>query len=282
MSPLAGELAIKRAYQNLARKYHPDKNPSDKKAGRIFTDINEAYEVLKDPFKRKAFDRELQKQKEAQKKQGRPHQPMYSSFHTYQSFSPSSPPQKDFKNPRLIPFKISLEEAAAGCKKSFMVLKKHKAFVHIPPGVLSGQKLKIHFLNSPALNDWYMEVSYKKHTLFEKQGGDICMELPVPFTIAVLGGVVEVPTLLNGRLKLTLPPLTRAGHVLEIKNQGFPLPAAPKKKGSMRVKILVDLPYEFSKEDKAWIQQWKKRKAIYPKWVEFQAKRDYLLKNRSS
>ena len=52
----ASEDQIKRAYRDLAKKYHPDKNPGDKAAEEKFKSINEAYEVLKDPQKRKRYD----------------------------------------------------------------------------------------------------------------------------------------------------------------------------------------------------------------------------------
>src|ERR1044072_7491274 len=53
----ADEKELKSAFRKLAMKYHPDKNPDDKKAERKFKEINEAYEMLKDPQKRAAYDR---------------------------------------------------------------------------------------------------------------------------------------------------------------------------------------------------------------------------------
>ena len=52
----AGDADIKKAYRNLAKKYHPDKNPGDKTSEQKFKEINEAYEVLKDPEKRSRYD----------------------------------------------------------------------------------------------------------------------------------------------------------------------------------------------------------------------------------
>src|ERR671923_758997 len=56
VSKKASEKEIKQAYRKLARKFHPDVNPGDKKAEARFKDINEAYEVLGDPAKRKKYD----------------------------------------------------------------------------------------------------------------------------------------------------------------------------------------------------------------------------------
>ena len=52
----ADAAAIKRAYRKLAKKYHPDSNPGDKTAEQMFKDVNEAYDVLSDPKKKKLYD----------------------------------------------------------------------------------------------------------------------------------------------------------------------------------------------------------------------------------
>jgi molecular chaperone DnaJ len=53
----ADEAALKAAYRKMAMKFHPDRNPGDKSAEAKFKEINEAYDVLKDPQKRAAYDR---------------------------------------------------------------------------------------------------------------------------------------------------------------------------------------------------------------------------------
>lgn len=55
----SGEDEIKRSYRGLAMKYHPDKNPGDEIAAAVFTEINEAYEVLSDKEKRNAYNESL-------------------------------------------------------------------------------------------------------------------------------------------------------------------------------------------------------------------------------
>jgi len=53
----ADDAALKKAYRNLARAYHPDRNPGDKKAEERFKEISEAYAILSDPDKRAQYDR---------------------------------------------------------------------------------------------------------------------------------------------------------------------------------------------------------------------------------
>ncbi len=71
VSPNATEKEIKKAYRQLARKYHPDVNPNDPQAEERFKEINEAYEVLSDPEKRKKYD-QMRQQYEAWQRAGRP------------------------------------------------------------------------------------------------------------------------------------------------------------------------------------------------------------------
>src|SRR6195952_5089149 len=79
----ATEDEIKKAYRKLARKYHPDLNPSDKEANKKFQQINEANEVLSDPEKRKKYDQYGKDWQHAdqfeQQKQSRQQQSQYSN-----------------------------------------------------------------------------------------------------------------------------------------------------------------------------------------------------------
>ena len=165
VSPLASSRAIKKSYQKLAQRYHPDKNKSNPQATEIFNDINEAYQILSDSFKRKDFDRQIKKQKENFKHKDS-FSPLYDSFHVHppetfenppfstwqpppMSHPPSSSPdfwgifnrfttrvktffnstQKSLHTEHIICGKldISLEEAAFGCQKSIVVKMTEKA-----------------------------------------------------------------------------------------------------------------------------------------------------------
>ncbi|MDE0119434.1 MAG: DnaJ domain-containing protein [Bdellovibrionales bacterium] len=312
ISPLASPFTIKKSYQKLARIYHPDKNPGNPDAAETFKQINEAYQILSDTFKRKDFDRqrEQEKQKEEQKKQKEAFSPLYESYHSYSPFrAPSEPsstpshPKKEedpfsikglktyFKKTNLPSsdqirgqLEISLEEAALGCKKtvSLNFTQKEIFWVHIPPGTKEKQNIKIHNQNSKLKEDIYVSITYKKHPLFTLEKENILMDLPISFTKAILGGEVEIPTL-GGRVSFQLPAGTHGGDVIQLKGQGFPVSSPHKKKrGHMFISVLIDIPIHFSEEEKKWIQNIQKRNQSCPKVAEFSIKTKLLLKKRKN
>ena len=326
VSPLASPSAIKKSYQNLARIHHPDKNPNNPEAAEVFKQINEAYQILSDTFKRKNFDRQIKQEKENQEKNKTPPPPMYESYHSYPSFgehnmnpsSPSTPhystqtgeppttntapthspktkapfsikdylkqPFSSSENQAYGPLEISLEEAALGCKKNIPlqvmrkgVLKTESFLAHIPPGTKEKQKIKIK--NKKNGESLYVSIIYKTHPLFTIKQDNILMDLPVPFTKAILGGEVEIPTL-RGRVSFQLPAGTHTNHVIQLKSQGFPISTNSKKRGNMLVTVLIDIPSHFSEEEKKWIKKIQIRNQLCPKVAEFDIKTKLFLKNR--
>ena len=286
VSPLASYSAIKKSYQNLIRQYHPDKNPGDPSAVQTFKKITEAYEILSDSFKRKTFDQqrkkeELQKQKERSKPA-----PLYESFNTYRAFhfnESVAPSIKTFpENAKdFMPLKITLEEAAFGCKKD-VIHNNQKCFVQIPSGTEDGQKLRIQSLKQKSVKNSFVRIFFKEHSLFFKQDKDIFMDLPVSFTKAVLGGLVNIPTLTKN-VSFDLPSMSHHGHVVELKNQGFPLSSysRTKKRGSMFVKILIDIPSDLSKEEQGWIKKIHGNSSLCPNVEEFKMRVQEVLRSRN-
>ena len=329
VSPLASPTAIKKAYRKLARLHHPDKNKDNPQADEIFKQINQAYQILSDPFKRKAFDQQIKKEKELAEKNKQGFSHMYDSFQAYPAYQgqtehvPSSggtapphasPPfttdiagdsphpirdtkmghlnQKSFSlnnlkdrvakalNPDVISAKlpITLEEAVLGCQKALSLnvrqkgpAKKKVFMVSVPPGAKEGQVIKVTSVLQVSL-------VYESHPLFQADGDHITMNLPVPWTKAILGGEVRVPTL-RGEVSFQLPAGTHGGHVIQLKGQGFPLPHS-KQRGAMLVTIVIDIPSDFSEQEKEWITKIHNRKALCPKVAEFEIKAKLLLKKR--
>ena len=271
----------------MARIHHPDKNPNNPDAAKVFKQITEAYQILSDTFKRKDFDRQREqaRQKEEQKKQKAAFSPLYGSYHSYspfmeqpvtpaspssfspsvkQAFGPRSPAdskttfsskkegeifsiknlkdyfkkQKNSSEQIYGQLEISLEEAAFGCKKNVSlnviqdgVLKKELFHAQIPPGTKEKQNIKITCQNKKLNENLYMSIVYKSHPLFKVEKENILMDLPIPFTTAILGGEVDIPTL-SGRVSFQLPMGTHGGNVIQLKGQGFPSTTHKKKEGA--------------------------------------------------
>ena len=307
VSPLASPSHIKKSYKKLARIFHPDKNPNNPEAAQTFKEINEAYEILSDSFKRKEFDNYLKEKKEKQNKKESNFTPLYNSYHSYSSIATPVTPSSEnlsekntsvlsqlkqyIKKPATNPkshcgeLAISLEEAALGCKKQVLlqVMKKQKlqktAFeVIVPPGT-ENQSTTPLYSNNKEVKGLYMSVIHKKHSLYTLEGKDIKMELPIPFTQAILGGTVQIPTL-RGQVSFHLPQGIHCGHILQLKGQGFPLTPHSKKRGNMLIKVLIDIPSQLSEEEKNWIQRLQEKAPLCPKVAEFDIKAKLLLKKR--
>ncbi|MDF9409118.1 J domain-containing protein [Pelotomaculum isophthalicicum JI] len=274
----AGAKEIKKAYRELARRYHPDANPGDKKAEERFKEISEAYEVLSDPEKRKKYDEigadvgtdwqnfdwsKYQKGRGQWREAGpggvRFHyeSPGYGGFSDFfRTFFGDMDPFTDtdlFWERRgrggggadtEALLELSLEEAFVGAEKEFLVNNRHLK-VKVPPGMREGHKLRVPQQGQsgqkggPA-GDLYLSISIRQHPLFKIQDKDLECEVPVTVTEAVLGGEVDIPTL-KGTVSLKIPPRTQTGRVFRLRGMGMPDPGGSNP-GNLLVKVKVVIP----------------------------------------
>lgn len=281
----AEEKEIKKAYRKLARQYHPDVNPGDKAAEEHFKDINEAYEVLSDPEKRRKYD-QLGSSWQQWQRTGRDPggfdwsqwssaaQPAgvrveyrdlgdlgdlfggrdFSDF--FQSIfggmgAPQSRPRRgqDYTQP----VEITLEEAFQGTAR--MIQKDGRRLeVKIPPGVRTGSKVRVAGEGSPGLaggagGDLYLEVNVLPHSIFEREGDDLHCEVPVSVYTAVLGGEIKVPTL-SGDVMLNIPPETQSGRTFRLRGKGMPNLRNPKKRGDLYARLMIQIPPKLSQRER--------------------------------
>jgi curved DNA-binding protein len=256
----AGQDAIKRAYRRLARKYHPDVNKAAE-AERRFKEIAEAYEVLKDPEKRAAYDRIGTGWQEGQEFRPPPDWDAGFAF-SGDGYTDASAHFSDFfeelfgragagrgfqaqrgvfrtrgedQHARIM---IHLEDSFHGAVQAIslqvpepdqagrLVLRPRILNVRIPRGIMAGQSIRLAGQGGQGFGggppgDLYIEVAFHPHRLFRAEKRDVYLELPITPWEAALGATVTVPTL-GGKVEMRIPPGSQAGQKLRLKEQGLP------------------------------------------------------------
>ncbi len=238
---------IKRAYRRLARKYHPDVSKAPDAEER-FKEIAEAYEVLKDPEKRAAYD-QLGTHRPGEEFRPPPGWEERFGFGGAGGFEDIFEALFGFGRPRERGFRmrgqdehakilITLEDAYRGATKTVqlqvpemepdgrIVTRTRTLQVRIPRGVTPGQQIRLPGQGAPGIGggphgDLYLEIDFQPHPLYRVEGKDIYLDLPITPWEAALGAKVKVPTL-GGPVEVKIPPGARSGQKLRLRGRGLP------------------------------------------------------------
>ncbi len=300
-------------------KYHPDKNPGDKKAEEQFKELSEAYEVLSDDKKREMYDQFGFAGAGAGFAGAGAGGPGgfggggpggfggFSNAEDFQDifgdmfgdvFGGRAGPggfrqrQRQSRGADLrYTLTVSFEESALGSEKTISFLRhRHgreetaRLSVKIPAGVKPGQRLKLSGegdgapQGSGSAGDLYVIIQIQDHPLFRREDDDVLLDVPVPYTDAILGGEIEVPTL-TGRVALKVHAGSHSGQVFRLKGKGFPK-SGGFGSGDMRVRIIVDTPSHISAKQKELIQELAKAGGETPQVKEFKDKMAQVIKGR--
>ncbi len=146
-----------------------------------------------------------------------------------------------------------LEKPCQTCRGEGRINKTAKLNVHIPPGVDTGSKLRSAGNGEAGAyggraGDLYLVIHVKDHEIFERQGDDLFCEIPIKFTLAVLGGTIEVPTL-SGKASLKIPPGTQSGTTFRLKGRGMPALRSGRP-GDQLARVHVEVPTSLTAEQR--------------------------------
>lgn len=279
---------IKKAYKDLAKKYHPDLNPNNKQAEEKFKEISEAYDVLGDENKRNLYDsggfnqtwqeenRRGPYYSHTQQGDSRRYQDIFreafgggfEEFDFEDLFGRGSRPHSAIPGDDLqSEMTIDFHEMVTGAQKIIQTPNGQKVSVNIPAGIESGKKLRFPGVGAPGTNggangDLYVRIDVRPSPIFKRVGNDLEVEVPVDFDEAILGGQVHVPSI-SGTLEVKIPKGTSSGTRLRVKDKGI---QSKSKAGDLYAKIKIIVPKEISKQLTQALQQWQQNKK--EKWNE--------------
>ena len=270
---------IKRAFRKLARKYHPDV-ASDPQSEAKFKDVNEAYDVLKDPEKRAKYDNP-QSQHEFS---GSPNWDGGFGFahpggrsaggfeDIFGSFYRSDPHAADIggrmsmadQHARIA---VPLSDAFSGATRTLtlqvpqlnangeMSLIERNIAVKIPKGVTEGQNIRlrgqgIQMPKGGGAGDLYLEIVFAPHPVYRPDGRDLYLDLPVTPWEAALGQKVVLPTP-DGKVDLRVPKNARNGQKIRLKGKGLPT----KPPGDIYATLQIVNPKVATKQEQAFFEK---------------------------
>ncbi|HQR92683.1 MAG TPA: J domain-containing protein [Sediminibacterium sp.] len=270
----ASEADVKKAYRKLARKLHPDLNPTDKQAQTKFQAINEANEVLSDQVKRKKYDRfgkdwehgeEFEQQRRDQEARGGRTAFANNDDSDFSSFFESmfGASQGRGNAPRTgqdlhATMQLGLKDILESHKETITVNGK-QIRVTIPAGIANDQVLKlkghgVKGINGGADGDLIINFEVKDFPGFERKGNDLYCQTSISLYKAVLGGDTTIDTL-NGKVKMKIRAGTQNGERIRLKGKGIPAYKKEKEMGDLYVSFQVSIPQNLSPEQVMLFEQ---------------------------
>ena len=251
---------IKRAYRKLARKYHPDVS-KERDAEAKFKELGEAYEVLKDPQKRVAYDKLGSNWKAGEEFKPPPNwdegfefkgggftagdagafSDFFAQLFGRAGFRPTDKGARGFHargQDSHAKIYIDLEDSLHGTTRNISlstpeidaqgyVQVKHRSLnIKIPKGIKPGQHIRLAGQGDPGTGggkagDLLLEIAFNTHPLYRVSESDIYLDLPVTPWEAALGAKIKVPTP-EKIVDLKIPPHSRQGSKLRLKGYGLP------------------------------------------------------------
>ena len=334
----ADDKALKSAYRKLAMQNHPDRNPDDEAAAERFRAASEAYDILKDPQKRAAYDQLGHAAFENASAGagggfggggfgGGGFADIFDQMFSEFSGGARGGQGQDRSGSDLrYDMNVSLEEAHLGLQKDITInvpvscgncdgsgaaggskpstcgtcggagrVRAQQGFfavertchacqgmgqvisdpcrecggdgrvqqskvlsVSIPAGVDTGTRIRLSGkgeagVRGGASGDLYIFVSVNSHPIFTRDGANILTKIPVPMTVAALGGTIDVPTVEGKMARLTIEAGTQSGRRFRMRGKGMPV-LRRSANGDQIVEVQVETPTNLTKKQKELLQ----------------------------
>ncbi|MFW6264033.1 MAG: DnaJ C-terminal domain-containing protein [Cyanobacteriota bacterium] len=157
---------------------------------------------------------------------------------------------------------IPLEKAYEGGRERIRLEDGRSLEVEMPPGMVDGQRVRLKGQGMGG-GDLYLKIDVQPHPFFSLDGADICCQVPVTPSEAVLGGAVEVPTL-DGLVRMSVPSGVKSGQRLRLANKGYPT-GNNGSRGDQLVEVQIVIPTEVSPEERELYEQLRKIETFNPR-----------------
>lgn len=150
-----------------------------------------------------------------------------------------------------------IKEICHRCRGNGRVERSKTLSVKIPAGVNTGDRIRLSGegesgKNGASSGDLYVQIQIKKHPIFEREDKNLYCEVPISFSMAALGGEIEVPTL-DGRVKLRIPSETQTGKLFRMRGKGVKSVRSGGN-GDLLCRVVVETPIRLSDSQKQLLQ----------------------------
>ena len=254
LDPTCSPSEIQTAYRQLAKQHHPDLGGNEQR----FHEISEAYEILKDPHKRAAFDHRNARTQNIKINTGAGD--VFDDMFTVFGSAGFHPSKREYhrakSNKNLgISIDLTLEEILETHEKTVSIKhtdgSRHLVNLKIPQGVNNGTKIKYSGLGDKTLSnlppgDLTVTVNLLEHARFTRESNNLKMHLTISAWDAIIGTVKQVTSIENKKINLNIPAGTQYGTTLKIPRHGMYSKSGTR--GDLLVQILVKIPENLSEQ----------------------------------